>query len=79
MQERGIEDRVQVRTFHSWCYQMLRTYGIPPPSEAEFPDYNDRLAASVRCVEAETMLGHIPGGRRLVAQLRGAIAARWLL
>jgi superfamily I DNA/RNA helicase len=29
MQERGVEDRVQVRTFHSWCYQMLKTYGIP--------------------------------------------------
>src|SRR5512132_882163 len=47
MQERGVEDRVQVRTFHSWCYQMLRTYGIPQPSEAEYPNYNDRLAATV--------------------------------
>jgi hypothetical protein len=33
MQESDVEDRVQVRTFHSWCYQMLRTYGIPLPSE----------------------------------------------
>jgi superfamily I DNA/RNA helicase len=32
MQKRGVEDRVQVRTFHSWCYQMLRTRGIPPPA-----------------------------------------------
>jgi hypothetical protein len=63
MQERGVEDRVQVRTFHSWCYQMLRTYGIPLPTEAEYPDYNDRLAACVRTVNAETMLGHIPGGQ----------------
>ncbi|MEO8017417.1 MAG: NERD domain-containing protein/DEAD/DEAH box helicase [Pseudomonadota bacterium] len=63
MQARGVEDRVQVRTFHSWCYQMLKTYGIPSPSEAEFPDYNDRLAACVRTVDAETMLGHIPGGQ----------------
>jgi hypothetical protein len=63
MQERGVEDRVQVRTFHSWCYQMLRTYGIPPPSEAEYPDYNDRLAACVRTVDAEVLLGHIPGGQ----------------
>jgi hypothetical protein len=63
MQERGVEDRVQVRTFHSWCYQMLRTYCIPLPSEAEYPDYNERLAACVRTVDAETMLGHIPGGQ----------------
>jgi hypothetical protein len=39
MQERGVEDRVQVRSFHSWCYQMLRTYGIPQPSEGENPNY----------------------------------------
>jgi hypothetical protein len=63
MQERGIEDRVQVRTFHSWCHQMLKTYGIPGPTPEEYPDYNDRLAALVRYVEAETMLGHIPGGQ----------------
>jgi superfamily I DNA/RNA helicase len=63
MQERGVEDRVQVRTFHSWCYQMLRTYGIPLPSEAEYPDYNDRLAASVRAVARETGRGHIPSGQ----------------
>jgi superfamily I DNA and RNA helicase len=63
MQERGVEDRVQVRTFHSWCYQMLKTYRISGPTEAEYPNYNDRLAALVRYVEAETMLGHIPGGQ----------------
>jgi hypothetical protein len=63
MQERGIEDRVQVRTFHSWCHQMLKTYGIPGPSQEQYPDYNERLAALVRTVEAETLLGHIPGGQ----------------
>lgn len=63
MQERGVEDRVQVRTFHSWCHQMLKTYGVPRPTPEEYPDYNDRLAALVRYVEAETMLGHIPGGQ----------------
>jgi superfamily I DNA/RNA helicase len=63
MQERGIEDRVQVRTFHSWCHQMLKTYGIPGPSQEQYPDYNERLAALVRTVEAEILLGHIPGGQ----------------
>ena len=51
MQERGIEDRVQVRTFHSWCHQMLKTYGIPGPSQEQYPDYNERLAAIVRTAE----------------------------
>jgi hypothetical protein len=63
MQERGIETRVQVRTFHSWCHQMLKAYGIPGPSQEQYPDYNERLAALVRTVEAETLLGHIPGGQ----------------
>ena len=63
MQERGIEDRVQVRTFHSWCSQMLKTYGIPAPRQEEYREFNDWLAALVRTVEAETLLGHIPGGQ----------------
>jgi superfamily I DNA/RNA helicase len=63
MQERGVEDRVQVRTFHSWCHQMLKTYGIASPTEAEYLDYNQRLAALVRYVGDETMLGHVPGGQ----------------
>jgi hypothetical protein len=43
---------------------MLKTYGIPGPTQEEFPDYDDRLAALVRYFYAETMLGHIPGGQR---------------
>jgi hypothetical protein len=60
MQSRGVEDRVQVRTFHSWCYWMLRTYGIPAPSEQEYPDYEKRLAASVSEVVKAVDQGHIP-------------------
>src|SRR3990172_6263753 len=29
MQDRGVEDKVIVSTFHSWCWKMLRTYDIP--------------------------------------------------
>jgi hypothetical protein len=60
MQNRGVEDRVQVLTFHSWCYRMLRTYGIPIPSEREYPDYAKRLAASVAEVMKGVDQGHIP-------------------
>ena len=34
MQNPGMEHRVQVLTFHGWCYRMLRTYGIPRPVRA---------------------------------------------
>lgn len=63
MQERGVEDRVQVRTFHSWCYQMLKTYGIAVPGESQFPDYEQRLAASVRTVAEAVEQGHIPSAQ----------------
>lgn len=63
MQERGVEDRVQVYTFHSWCYRMLRTYDLPQPTEEEFPEYEARLAAAVRAVLAGVERGHIPSGQ----------------
>jgi len=60
MQNRGVEHRVQVLTFHGWCYRMLRTYGIPAPSERDYPDYTERLAASVSEVVKAVDQGHIP-------------------
>jgi superfamily I DNA/RNA helicase len=36
MRERGVEDRVQVCTFHSWCYRMLWTYDIPSQPRQSF-------------------------------------------
>ncbi|MBR0790089.1 NERD domain-containing protein [Bradyrhizobium manausense] len=60
MQARGVEHRVQVLTFHGWCYRMLRTYGIPAPSERDYPDYAQRLAASVSEVVKAVDQGHIP-------------------
>jgi superfamily I DNA/RNA helicase len=63
MQERGVEDRVQVTTFHSWCFRMLRTYGIEAPDERETPDYEQRLAASVSAVADALDRGQIPGGQ----------------
>ncbi len=63
MQARGVEHRVQVLTFHGWCYRMLRTYGIPAPSERDYPDYAKRLAASVSEVVKAVDQGHIPMGQ----------------
>jgi hypothetical protein len=63
MQERGVDDRVQVSTFHAWCFRMLRTYGIPAPSEKDMPEYEARLAESVRRVTEGVEKGQIPGGQ----------------
>src|SRR4029079_18997679 len=60
MQHRGVEDRVKVLTFHAWCYRMLRTYGIAVPSEQDYPDYEERLAASDSEVVKAVDQGHIP-------------------
>src|SRR5690606_27312810 len=57
------EDQVKVYTFHSWCYHMLRTYGISAPSEKEFPNYNQRLEESVKTVLRAVDRGQIPTGQ----------------
>jgi hypothetical protein len=63
MQQRGVEDRVQVSTFHAWCYRMLRTFGIPAPTAREIPDLGERLAANVKAVADHVARGIIPGGQ----------------
>ncbi len=63
MQDRGVEDKVLVSTFHSWCWRMLRTYDLPLPSEAEYPDYEQRLAAGVSRVIEGVDRGLIPAGQ----------------
>jgi hypothetical protein len=63
MQDKGVEDKVVVSTFHSWCWKMLRTYDLPQPSEMDIPDYSERLAASVQAVLDAVERGLIPGGQ----------------
>lgn len=63
MQDRDIEDKVNVSTFHAWCWHMLRTYDIAMPSEKEIPDYSERLAAGVQAVIDAVERGQIPGGQ----------------
>lgn len=63
MQDRGVEDKVVVSTFHSWCWKMLRTYDLPQPTEMDIPDFSERLAASVQAVLDAAERGLIPGGQ----------------
>jgi len=63
MQDRGVEDKVVTSTFHSWCWKMLRTYGLPIATEKEFPDFTARQAANVQAVLDAAERGLIPGGQ----------------
>ncbi len=63
MQDRGVEDRVKVSTFHSWCWRMLRNYDLPAPSREEIPDYEERLKAGVKAVIEGVERGLIPAGQ----------------
>jgi hypothetical protein len=63
MQDRGVEDKVIVSTFHSWCFRMLREYGLSAPKRQDFPVSNDWHAASVQAVLDASESGLIPGGQ----------------
>lgn len=63
MQDRGVEDKVMVSTFHRWCGRMLRTYDLPTPNEQEIPDFEKRMEAWVNRVLDAVERGLIPGGQ----------------
>ncbi|MEW5904976.1 MAG: NERD domain-containing protein/DEAD/DEAH box helicase [Pseudomonadota bacterium] len=63
MQDRGVEDKVIVSTFHAWCWKMLRTYGLPITTEKDIPDFSERQAANVQAVLDAAERGLIPGGQ----------------
>lgn len=63
MQDRGVEDKVVTSTFHSWCFRMLREYGLPAPDRKDFDDFNAWYAASVQAVLDAAERGLIPGGQ----------------
>ena len=60
LRQRGVDERVQVRTFHSWCYDMARTYQVDIPRKANGDTDLDGLAMEVvQAVER----GRIPKGQ----------------
>lgn len=63
MQDRGVEDRVQVSTFHAWCWRMARTYDIALPKETPKTESDDRYRAVVRAIVDAVDRGHIPSGQ----------------
>ena len=60
MRTKGLDDKVNVRNFHSWCAQQLKAFHVKPPREggsrAQF--HAAQVEAVVRAVSA----GQIPTG-----------------
>ncbi len=60
LRQRGVNERVLVRTFHRWCRDMVRTYQLDVPANLRGTAYYKALAATVsRAVET----GLVPGGQ----------------
>jgi len=60
LRQRGIDERVQVRTFHSWCKDVIDSYQLhvqPAPTNDE------RFALMVQTVERALQTGFVPGGQ----------------
>lgn len=60
LRQRGVDERVQVRTFHSWCQDLVRSYQLYVPEVGDREAHYRQLADTVeRAVET----GFVPGGQ----------------
>lgn len=60
LRERGVDERVVVRTFHSWCQDLKRSYQLAVPQGLSDNAYYAALSETV-CRSVET--GLVPGGQ----------------
>lgn len=62
LRQRGVDERVQVRTFHAWCQDLCDTYQLDAPRGLKGDAHFVALAATVeRAVER----GRVPAGQYL--------------
>ena len=47
LRQRGVDERVQVRTFHSWCEEMVRAYQLAVPVHRQDRNYYDAMVDTV--------------------------------
>jgi hypothetical protein len=60
LRDRRVDERVQVRTFHSWCQDMVRSYQLDVPRHVQGDAYFAALAdATGRAIDT----GRIPAGQ----------------
>ena len=60
LRQRGVDERVQVRTFHSWCQDMVRSYQLGDPQGLRGSDYFEAIAL---LLERAIDNGRVPGGQ----------------
>jgi len=60
LRRRGMDERVQVRTFHPWCQDMVRTYQLDVPKGLKRHEYFMRVAEVVSLAVAQ---GDVPAGQ----------------
>jgi hypothetical protein len=60
LRQRGVDERVVVRTFHSWCQEMVKAYQLDVPKGLTGDAYFEALTRTVsRSIET----GLLPGGQ----------------
>lgn len=63
LRQRGVDERVQVRTFHAWCQDLVRSYQLDGPRAPRRDHaYWEALAQTV---EHAVERGRVPGGQYL--------------
>ena len=60
LRQRGVDERVQVRTFHSWCQDMVRSYQLTVPAGLKGDAYFEALA---QVLQRAVDNGRVPGGQ----------------
>ena len=63
LRQRGVDERVQVRTFHAWCEDMVRSYQVDVPGGRTRD--SAYYAALVQAVERALETGMVPSGQYL--------------
>ena len=60
LRQRGVDERVRVRTFHSWCKDMVRSYQLTVPAGLHGDAYFEALA---QVLQRAVHSGRVPGGQ----------------
>ena len=60
LRQRGVDERVQVRTFHRWCQDLVRSYQLSVPPGLKGDAHFEALADAV---ERAVDTGRVPGGQ----------------
>jgi len=60
LRQRGVDERVIVRTFHAWCQDLVRSYQLGVPPQLEGDAYFEALADAAGRALAS---GRVPGGQ----------------